>query len=423
MTLPELLLPAGNLAKLRMALVYGADAVYVGAAGLSMRPDEAAFTVDKLGAAVELAHGAGRRIYVALNTLMFDADLDPLRTWMDQTSALDMDAVIVSDPGAMGVIREMRPALNIHVSTQASTANSGTAAFWESAGASRVVLARECTLESAKTIAGTSGIDVEVFVHGAMCVAVSGRCLLSAHMCGQSGNRGTCKHSCRWEWEIAERKRPGETFSVVQTERETVFFGSTDLCLIEHIPLLVDSGVKALKVEGRMKSEYYVANVTRVYRAALDRYARDPNGFTVDPGWLAELDAVSHRPYGTGFAFGYPDGHPDSIQTHNAPESTCDVLGHVTDRSGDTHTIEVKNPFSVDETIEWIAPLPGAAGSLTASQGTVTVAQILGENGRPRERSHCGTVSTVTFTGARCFPVGTCFRRRHDPSLALLAAT
>ena len=413
MTLPELLLPAGNLAKLRTALAYGADAVYVGAAGLSMRPDEAAFTVDQLGEAVDSAHRVGRRIYVALNTLMFDGDLDPLRTWVEETRALAMDAVIVSDPGGMTAIRERRPDLNIHVSTQASTANSGTAAFWKSAGASRVVLARECSLDAAKTIAGTSGVDVEVFVHGAMCVAVSGRCLLSAHMCGQSGNRGACKHSCRWEWELTERKRPGETFSVLQTERETVFFGSTDLCLVEHIPLLVESGVRALKVEGRMKSEYYVANVARVYRNALDRYACDPAGFVVDPGWLAELEAVSHRSYGTGFAFGYPNGQPESIQTHNAPESTCDVLGYVVEATDGRHTIDVKNPFTVGETVEWIAPTAAASGSLADSQGTVTVAEIIGDNGKPRERSHCGTRATVSFTDGHRFPLYSCLRRRR----------
>jgi len=411
MTLPELLLPAGTLSKLRMALAYGADAVYVGAAGFSMRPDESSFTVEDLTSAVEIAQAAGRRIYVAINTLMFNEDLDPLRLWLDETRALPFDAVIVSDPGALQLVREQRPELSLHVSTQASTANRGSAAFWKAAGAKRVVLARECTLAHAADIVRQAGVEVEVFVHGAMCVAVSGRCLLSAHLCGKSGNRGECKHSCRWEWELVERKRPEETFSAVETGRETIFFGSADLCLVNHIPELVESGVRSLKVEGRMKSEYYVANVARIYRDALDRYARDPVGFTADPEWIRELESVSHRPYATGFAFGYPDVSPTDLQTHNQPESTCDVLGYVTSVCGNKHTISVKNPFAAGETVEWIAPC-AAGDSLHDAQGKLLVSAISLPNGAPRERSHCGTTVEVVFGEDAMLPSDAILRRR-----------
>lgn len=413
MILPELLLPAGNLSKLRMAVAYGADAVYVGAAGFSMRPDEASFSVEALAQAVAIAHDAGRRLYVAVNTLLFDEDLDRLETWIKATRGLAFDAVIVSDPGALGLFRARRPELRLHISTQASTANRDTAAFWGAAGAARVVLARECTLAQAAAVARASGVEVEVFVHGAMCVAVSGRCLLSAHLCGRSGNRGACKHSCRWEWEVVERKRPGETFTVVETGRETIFFGSTDLCLVEHLPALARSGVRSLKVEGRMKSEYYVANVARVYRDALDRYARDPSGFSVDPLWMRELEAVSHRPYATGFAFGYPGDSPAGLQAHNRPESTYDVLGVVTGETRGVHAITVKNPFATGERVEWIAPGREGTDSLRGTQGELDVAAITGAEGLPVDRALCGTDVAATFAAGRVLPRHAILRRRR----------
>ncbi|MCK5528954.1 MAG: U32 family peptidase, partial [Kiritimatiellae bacterium] len=273
MKLPELLLPAGNMSKLRMAIAYGADAVYIGANGLSMRPDESSFAAEELAEAVEYTHKNGCKLYVAINTLMYNEDFPLIKAWLEETSDISFDAVIVSDPGAFSLVQEIRPDMEIHISTQLSTANTKSASFWKSAGASRVVLARECTLAHAAEVSRDSGVEVEVFVHGAMCVAVSGRCLLSAHLCGKSGARGECKHSCRWEWDLIEKSRPDEKYSILETGRETILFGSTDLCMIEHIPQLVESGIVSLKVEGRMKSEYYVASVARVYRDALDRYA------------------------------------------------------------------------------------------------------------------------------------------------------
>jgi len=334
MSIPELLMPAGSLSKVRVALAYGADAVYVGAPGLSMRPDDVTLDMDDLSEAVKLAHTAGRKLYVCVNTLMFEADLPLLAAWLQETRDLPFDALLVADPGALALAREHRPDVPVHISTQMSTANTAAASFWKSAGARRVVLARECSIADAATIAKEADVEVEMFVHGAMCMAISGRCLLSAHLCGKSGSKGECKHSCRWEWQLVEQKRPGEALPVYQTGRETFLMGSTDLCLLQHIPLLVQSGISSLKVEGRMKSEYYVATVARVYRVALDAYAADPEGYELDPALVAELDAVSHRPYDEGFAFGYPTNRPRKLQTENVLMTTHEMVAIVLGRPG-----------------------------------------------------------------------------------------
>ncbi len=396
MQVPELLIPAGSLSKARVALAYGADAVYVGAPGLSMRPDEVTLDLADLAEAVGLAHSAGRKLYVCVNMLMFEDDLPRLASWLEATRDLAFDALLVADPGAMALVRQHRSDVAVHVSTQMSTANTAAATFWKTAGAQRVVLARECSIADAATIARTSGIEVEVFVHGAMCMAISGRCLLSAHLCGKSGSRGECKHSCRWQWQLVEAKRPGEALPVFEAGGSTFLMGSTDLCLIEHIPLLASSGLASLKVEGRMKSEYYVATVARVYRAALDAYAADPNGYELDPTWVAELDAVSHRPYEEGFALGYPLDHPGKLQVGNHLMSTHDMVAIVNGRDGGDCLMTVKQPFGVGDGYEWIGP--GMAS------GRLRVASITRADGIPQERSHCGTEVAVAFEGDAQLP-------------------
>ena len=401
---PELVLPAGSLRKLRFALAYGADAVYVGAAGFSMRSDESSFTVDQLAMGVQDAQAQGKKVYVGINCMMQERDLDPLAEWLEATRHIPMDALIVSDLGAMSLVEERRPDLAIHVSTQMSTANSRAAGYLNQLGAKRVVLARECTLADAAMIARDGGAEVEIFVHGAMCVAVSGRCLLSAHLCGQSGSRGSCKHSCRWEWQLVEQKRPGESIPVFESERGTIFLGSTDLCLVEYIPDIVRSGVRAVKVEGRMKSEHYVAAVARVYRAALDAYAHDPDGYSYDPAWMTELESVSHRPFAPGFAFGYPGEQPEALQTHNQPVSTHDVVGYVESRSAALHTIAVKHPFKVDHMLSWIAP--------EWQGGEVRIAAITGQDHQPLERAHCGTTVQVRLSDGVQLPPFSILRRR-----------
>ena len=404
--LPELVLPAGNLRKLEMALAYGADAVYVGAAGFSMRPDGSSFGVEQLATGTEMAHAQGKRIYAGINCLMSESDLDPLAAWLKETRDVPVDAVIVADLGALALVKELRPDLSIHISTQMSTANSQAAAFLGKLGAKRIVLARECSLAEAGTIANDGQTEIEIFVHGAMCVAVSGRCLLSAHLCGHSGSKGACKHSCRWEWQLVEKKRPDESLPMIETERGTIFLGSTDLCLIEHIPELVQSGVQALKIEGRMNSEHYVAVVAQTYRAALDAYAKDPESYALDPTWMEDLDAVSHRPFAPGFAFGYPRERPESLQAHNRAASTHDVVGYVEACSEGLHRIAVKNPFEPGHELEWIAP-----GNL---RGQTSIESITGPNGAPAVRAHGGTTVQARLADAACLAPLTILRRKKS---------
>lgn len=404
---PELLVPGGSLRKVQIALEYGADAVYVGAPGLSMRPDYAALDMPNLVEAVESVHAAGKRIYVCINTLMFQNDLPLLESWLKETRGISFDALLVSDPGAFALARELRPEVEIHISTQMSTANAAAAKFWKGAGATRIVLARECTIADAGLIARQGNIDVEMFVHGAMCMAISGRCLLSAHLCGKSGSKGQCKHSCRWEWQLVEEKRPGEAMPVFETGRETLFMGSSDLCLLRRLPLLLDSGIRSFKVEGRMKSEYYVANVTRVYRKALDKCVSLPREFEVNPEWLEELEGVSHRPYSEGFAFGYKAGPSEDLQTHNRPVSTHDFVAISLGRRGDAYLMEVKNPFRVDHEIEWIGP--------EMKSGRLRVTSITKSDGQPTQQAHCGTEVEVLVEGDELPPFAILRRKRNEP--------
>jgi len=379
---------AGNLSKLRVALAYGADAIYVGAAGFSMRPDEASFGIDDLTEATRLCHQHGKPIYVGVNSLLFPGDVDTLRDWIDATKSIPFDAIIVADPGALTLIRQQRPEVEVHISTQLSTANSLAAEFWARAGASRVVLARECTIADAKQISREAGVGVEIFVHGAMCVAISGRCLLSAFFAGRNASQGNCKHSCRWEWGLVETHRPDEVTPIIETEKETVFLGSKDLCLLEHLPLLMGGEISSLKVEGRMKGEYYVAVVTRVYRAAIDAYLADPQGYHPDPKWMEELETITHQPYCTGFAFGYPTDQPESLQTPGRTAGTYNVVGVVEKTTPDgALQIMVKRPFAAGETVEWIGP--------QMTGGSLEIGDIKSDTGKTVLRTHPGNVVTV----------------------------
>lgn len=395
--IPELLAPAGSVRKAEVALHYGADAVYVGAAGFSMRPDGAALDVHALCEVTALAHDMGRKVYVCLNALMFESDLKRLHDWLAELASIapdfSPDACIVADAGAFALLRRERPAWALHISTQMSTANSSAAAFWKAAGAARVVLARECSLADIRAMREHTDIPVEIFAHGAMCVAVSGRCLLSAWMAGKSGNRGECKHSCRWEWTMTEAKRDGETFTGIEADGQTMLLGSADLCLLPHIPEVIASGVASLKIEGRMKGEAYLGTVVRAYRAALDAYACDPTGWRISPTWLEDLNSISHRPYSPGFAFGYPTERPESLQAPNAVETTHDACGLVTQTGAGEMMVDVRNPFRAGETLEWI--------NNDMRGGWIVVDHITGPDGRPREAAHPGTRVAVRFHAAQ----------------------
>lgn len=354
--IPELLIPAGTYRKLQVALKYGADAVYVGASGFSMRPDKASFAGDELHQAVEYVHAKGKKIYIGINSLIMQDELNALREWLEETKHIPFDALIVADPGALMLVRQTRPDVEIHISTQLSTANALSVEFWKEAGANRVVLARECSLKETKTIVQDSSLPVEVFVHGTMCMAVSGRCLLSHHLTGHNASKGDCKNTCRWQWELKESKRPNESFPFIETEKNTVFFGSKDLCLLEHIPDVIQSGAASLKIEGRMKSEYYVAAITRTYRAALDAYANEPENYKISPEWMVDVNSVRHHPYSTGFAFGYSSDDPETLQASQVEAGNYDFVGVTESIDENSLYVDVKNPITVNETLEWIGP-------------------------------------------------------------------
>ncbi len=300
---PELLAPAGNFEKLKYALHYGADAVYCAGKRFGLRAKADNFDLDELKEAVEYVHERGKRIYVTLNMIPHNDDLEGLPEYVHELKAIGVDAVLVADPGVFSIVRETEPDLKVSISTQANNTNWRSAKFWHDQGAGRIVLARELGLEEIKTIVEKTPeeFEIETFVHGAMCISYSGRCLLSHYMTGRNSNQGDCAHPCRWKYHLIEEKRPGEAFEIDEDESGSFIFNSKDLCLINHVPELMDAGVASLKIEGRMKSLYYVATVVSIYRQVIDYCYDHPEVQTIDPFYFEELRKVSHRNYTTGF--------------------------------------------------------------------------------------------------------------------------
>jgi U32 family peptidase len=302
--LPELLIPAGNLEKMKTAVLYGADAVYIGVSGLSLRAQSAEMSLADLAIGVQEAHAKGVKVYAAINTFARNADLEQARLIIPELMAIPVDAVIVSDPGMIRLIRSMTLHLPIHLSTQANTTNIEAVRFWRDQGVKRIVLARELNLQEVGEIAAAvPEVELEIFVHGAMCMAYSGRCYLSAFRNQRSANQGDCTQSCRWEYLLYESTRPRDPLVLEEDERFSYLLSSKDLCLIEYLPQIMAAGVKSVKIEGRMKSTHYVAVVARTYRWALNALKQNPEIYQCNPGWLAELKKISNRGYTTGFAF------------------------------------------------------------------------------------------------------------------------
>jgi putative protease len=347
----ELLVPAGDLEKLTTAIRFGADAVYLGAGAFGLRANAGNFSLAELRQARVLTGAAGVRLYLTLNASLLPGEFGALTDLLEELRPLDLDAYIVADPGVLAQVRQVDPQRTIHISTQANTCNPAAAEFWRRNGADRVNLARELTLDEIRAFAAGTGMELECFVHGAMCVAHSGRCLLSAALLNRSANRGDCAQPCRWNYALVEEKRPGEIMDFEQDARGSYVFNSRDLCLIEQLPLLAAAGVDSFKIEGRMKSIYYVAAVTRIYRAALDRIRAGDEGY--DPRWREELEMVSHRPYDSGFLFGREDAKVHPHDTHYL--RSTDFIGVV--RGGaDGLYIEGRNRFLPGEEIELIGP-------------------------------------------------------------------
>ena len=320
----EVLSPAGDLSKLKTAVNYGADAVYLSGTSYGLRASSGNFTGEEMKEGIAYAHSRGVKCYVTMNVMPTEDDLsgldDAIRFVGNESGA---DAVLVSDPGIFSKVRTLCPDLDIHISTQASVTNSAACRFWADQGAKRIVLAREVSLAQIKAIRAAipEDLELEAFVHGAMCVSYSGRCLLSNYFTGRRSNGGACAQPCRWSYSVVEEKRPDMPLPVEQDDRGTYIFGSRDLCMIEHIPELIEAGVNSLKIEGRIKGEYYAAATTKVYKEAVDAYCKDPLNYKADPRHLVILDKVVHRDYDTGFFFDNPidDAKIDYGKTYNKP--------------------------------------------------------------------------------------------------------
>lgn len=358
MTKPELLAPAGNLEKLKMAIVYGADAVYVGGKEYGLRAKAGNFDLEDLSKGLKFVHSHGKKLYLTMNIIPHNTDFKNMPRYIKQISELGVDAVILSDPGVYSMVREINPYMEIHLSTQANNTNWRSAKFWNEKGVKRIILARELTLDEIREISKKApGVELEVFIHGSMCISYSGRCLLSNYMAGRDSNRGMCAHPCRWKYHLAEQKRPGEFYPVYEDERGTFIFNSKDLCMIEHIPEILESGVSGLKIEGRMKSSCYVATVVRAYRNAIDKYLNNPDVYKFDSNLLDEVSKVSHREFTTGFYFGKPD---ESAQNYSSSSyiREYDFIGIVLDYDQNIGVakVEQRNRMFTGDTIEITGP-------------------------------------------------------------------
>lgn len=358
----ELLAPAGNLEKLKMAIVYGADAVYIGGQRFGLRASADNFSMEDMQEGLKFAHERGCKVYVTVNIIPHNEDLVGLPEYIKQLDELGVDAVIVSDPGIFSIVRKTAPEMEIHISTQANNTNYGSAKFWYELGAKRIVVARELSLEEIKGISDNTpeDLDIEAFIHGAMCISYSGRCLLSNYMTGRDSNKGACSHPCRWKYHLVEEKRPGEYYPVYEDERGTYIFNSKDLCMIGHIPELVQAGIFSFKLEGRMKSSFYVATVVSAYRKAIDAYFADPENYKFDPEWLVELSKASHREYTTGFYFNKTTG-ADQIYNTSSYIREYDFVGMVLEYDNETKIakIEQRNRMIVGDEIEVVSPGKG----------------------------------------------------------------
>ncbi|SHJ57268.1 putative protease [Clostridium cavendishii DSM 21758] len=354
---PEILAPAGSLEKLKTAIDFGADAVYLGGSKLNLRAFADNFTNEQISEGVKYAHDRGKKVYVTMNVFPHNADLNGLEEYLTELYNLKVDAIIASDPAIIATAREVVPNLEIHLSTQANNVNWRSAKFWYDQGVKRIVLAREVGFKEIREMREKlpEECDIEAFVHGSMCMAYSGRCLLSNYMTGRDANRGACAQACRYKYYLVEEKRPGEYFEIKEDDRGSYIMNSKDLCMIKHIPEIVESGIYSLKIEGRMKSPYYVAAIVKAYRQALDAYLEDPEHYEFKQEWLDNLMKVSHRKYHTGFYFGKS---AEQIYESSSYIREYDIVGVVRDYDAETSTaiIEQRNRIFEGNTVEVLRP-------------------------------------------------------------------
>lgn len=355
----ELLAPAGDLNKLKTAIDYGADAVYLGGDSFGLRKASKNFSLEEIEKAVSYVHERNKKLHVTLNIIPHNNDIQGIDDYAKSLYEIGVDAVIVSDPGMFSKIRQAAPNLDIHISTQASVTNVDTVKFWANQGAKRVVLARELSLEEIKEIVDNTKdmIEIETFLHGAMCMSYSGRCLLSNYMTGRDANMGDCAQPCRYKYYLMEEKRPGQYFPIEEHEEGTFIMNSKDLCMIEHVDDLIEAGIASLKIEGRVKSEYYLATVIRSYRMAIDNYYEDPENYKYDPYYLDEIKKVSHRDFTSGFFYGKAN-ESSQVYEKNSYIRGYDFIGIVLDYDKETKiaTIEQRNRVFKGEEVEIFGP-------------------------------------------------------------------
>lgn len=355
----ELLAPAGDINKLKTAVEYGADAVYLGGESFGLRKASKNFSMEDIKWATEYLHERGKKIHVTLNIIPHDKDIKGVEEYIKDLYDIGVDALIVADPGMFMKVKEVAPDFPIHISTQGSVTNAQTVKFWQKLGAERVVMARELSLNEVSNIIKEVGdsIEIETFAHGAMCMSYSGRCLLSNYMTGRDANMGDCAQPCRYKYHLVEEKRPGEYFPIEEHDEGTFIMNSKDLCMIEHIDDMIKAGIASLKIEGRVKSEYYLATVIRSYRMAIDAYYADPENYKYDPYLLGEIKKVSHRDFTTGFFYGKANEN-SQVYKDNSYIRGYDFVGIVLDYDKDTKiaTIEQRNRVFVGEEIEIFGP-------------------------------------------------------------------
>ncbi len=382
---PELLAPAGNMEKLKMAILYGADAVYLGGEAYGLRAQGGNFSREEIREAIRFAHGRGRKVYVTVNVYPHNGELEGLPDYLRYLAGEGTDAILVSDFGVFSMARETVPQLSVHISTQANTVNYAAANAWAGLGAERVVLAREVSLEEIREIRVRCTAELELFVHGAMCISYSGRCLMSNYFTGRDANRGDCAQACRWRYALMEEKRPGQYFPVEEDAGGTYIFNSKDLCLMPCLREVLESGVDSLKIEGRMKSVHYVASVTKAYRQAIDSYLASPGTFSVENAWMEELEKVSHRAYTDGFFHGGP---PEDAQIYGSSSytQTSDFVGLVLDYDPSTEfaLVEQRNHMRVGEEIEIFQP-EGEGWRQTLSDMTDEEGEPIGAAPHPQQ--------------------------------------
>jgi putative protease len=356
---PELLVPASSLEVLKIAVKFGADAVYIGGEAFGLRAKAKNFSLEDMKEGIEFAHAHNVKVYVTANIIGHNADLAGVEEYFKELDKIKPDALIISDPGIFTIAKEVLPDMELHISTQANNTNYKTYQFWHKLGAKRVVSARELSLQEIKEIRANipDDLEIESFIHGAMCISYSGRCLLSNFFTGRDANQGACTHPCRWKYAVVEEKRPGEYFPVYENDRGTYIFNSKDLCMIEHIPEILDAGIDSLKIEGRMKTALYVAAVARTYRKAIDDYLESPDKYKDNLSWyMQEIGKCTYRKFTTGFFFGKPT-EETQIYDSNVYVKEYTYLGIAGGKNAEgLYQIEQRNKFYVGQTIEVMKP-------------------------------------------------------------------